>query len=460
MPEEPVLRQSRPAGGADILALGFGATLAMWTIGYVSRYPELNAPAWLVLVLLLASLFGGGLLAGWRTDRGIRGGMAVGFMAGLVNLLVLGSLLSSDRPNQLVPSALLWLPGALLASTLLGAAGALVGKTLRRGQAPMDMPGKDGSPPNWTAAFAGVAAAATFLLLVAGGIVTSHEAGLAVADWPNSYGYNMFLYPLARMTGGIYYEHAHRLLGSLVGLTTLVLVIHLLRTDPRRWLKRTAVAALVLVVLQGILGGLRVTGRFTMSASPADTAPNLVLAVLHGITGQIFFAVMTLLAVFTSRRWRLTAGPLPASSAGLERSLARLLAAGLLVQLALGAVLRHESSGLLVHVTMAAVVVALATSLGVLVMLLHRDLAPLPGLGRLLLVLTGVQVGLGLGAMVAVGAERPGMAPLPADLILTTAHQATGALLLACAVSLTAWLHHVTVTVPEAASRSVGLARN
>jgi len=460
MPPESVSPQSPRVHGADILALGFGTTVTMWAIGYVCRYPGLNAPAWSVLVLLLASLFGGGLLAGSWTTRGIRGGMAVGLLAGLVNLLVLGSLLSGDRPNHLVPSTLLWLPGALLASTLLGAAGALVGKTLRRGRAPEGVLGRDDSPPDWTAAFAGVAAAATFLLLVAGGIVTSHEAGLAVVDWPNSYGYNMFLYPLARMTGGIYYEHAHRLLGSLVGLTTLALVIHLLRTDPRRWLKRTAVAALVLVVLQGILGGLRVTGRFTMSASPAETAPNLLLAVIHGITGQVFFAVMTLLAVFASRRWRLTAEPLVATSAGLERSLARLLAAGLLVQLVLGAVLRHESSGLLVHVTMAAVVVALAISLGVLVVLLHRELAPLPGFGRLLLVLTGVQVGLGLGAMVAVGAERAGEAPLVAELILTTAHQATGALLLASAVSLLAWLHHLTVTVPQATTRPVSLARD
>ena len=75
----------------------------------------------------------------------------------------------------------------------------------------------------FTAVHANVTVAATFLLVVAGGLVTSNEAGLAVVDWPNSFGYNMFLYPLAKMTGGIYYEHAHRLYGSLVGLTTIVL---------------------------------------------------------------------------------------------------------------------------------------------------------------------------------------------------------------------------------------------
>jgi cytochrome c oxidase assembly protein subunit 15 len=458
MPPESVFRPSHPIHGADTLALGFGTTVTMWAIGYICRFPSLNAPSWLLLFLLLVSLFGGGLLAGSRTDRGVRGGMAVGLLAGILNLLVLGSLLASARPNHLVPSALWWLPGNLLASSLLGAAGALMGKRLRRPRALQETAREDRPPPEWTTAFAAVAAAATFLLLVAGGIVTSHEAGLAVVDWPNSYGYNMFLYPLARMTGGIYYEHAHRLLGSLVGLTTLVLVVHLLRTDPRPWLKRTAGAALVLVVVQGILGGLRVTGRFTLSTSPAETEPSLLLAVVHGVTGQVFFALMTVLAVFTTRRWRQSGEPAIAPAAGLERILARLLAGSLLVQLVLGAILRHEASGLLVHVTMAVVVVALAVSLGVLVIHLHGTLAPLPRYGRLLLVLGGLQVGLGLGALAAVGAVRTGGAPRPADLILTTAHQATGALLLGCAVSLLAWLQRLTAAGPQVATRPITLA--
>ena len=88
--------------------------------------------------------------------------------------------------------------------------------------------------------------------------MTSAEAGLAVADWPTSFGYNMFLYPFSRMTGGIYYEHAHRLLGALVGLTTLVLALFLQRVETRRWVRRLGWAALLMVVVQGVLGGLRV----------------------------------------------------------------------------------------------------------------------------------------------------------------------------------------------------------
>jgi len=92
----------------------------------------------------------------------------------------------------------------------------------------------------WRTGFAGVAVVAGLLVVVAGGLVTSLEAGLAVPDWPNSFGSNMFLYPLAKMTGGIYYEHAHRLYGSLVGLTTIVLAVVLWFTDDRIWLRALA----------------------------------------------------------------------------------------------------------------------------------------------------------------------------------------------------------------------------
>ena len=123
-------------------------------------------------------------------------------------------------------------------------------------------------------------------------MVTGQQAGLAVVDWPNSFGSNMFLYPLSRMTGGVFYEHAHRLLGSLVGLTTLVLAVFLWRTDERRGVKLLAAAALLLVIVQGVLGGLRVTGRFTSSMDPAHTDPNLTLAIVHGVTGQVFLSVL------------------------------------------------------------------------------------------------------------------------------------------------------------------------
>jgi cytochrome c oxidase assembly protein subunit 15 len=427
----------RRAGGGDLLALGFGTTTAMWATGYVVRFPAVEAPPWLLLALLLAWLLAGGFAAGRLTRRGWRGGLAAGLLASALNLLILGSLLGGERPGTIVPSAVWWLPGSLLVGAVLGAAGG------RLGAAGGDDRARDLLERQGTAAFAAVGAGATFLLVVAGGIVTSHEAGLAVVDWPNSYGYNMFLYPLARMTGGIYYEHVHRLLGSLVGLTTVVLAAHLWRVDRRRGLRWLAIAAVAAVIGQGVLGGLRVTGRFTASTSPAETEPSLALAVVHGVTGQLFLALMVALAVLSTRRWREGPPPRIRPAVGLDRGLARTLVALLVVQLVLGAVLRHVAGGLTVHITMAVFVILLAVLVSVRVWTEHEDSALLRRQANLLATLVALQLGLGIGALVATGVERAPGEPPPIDVVLTTAHQACGAALLATAVGLALWLQRL-----------------
>ncbi|HEY1718871.1 MAG TPA: COX15/CtaA family protein [Verrucomicrobiae bacterium] len=149
-------------------------------------------------------------------------------------------------------------------------------------------PVKINRPLHW---FAVLAAVATFLLLGAGGLVTSHEAGMSVPDWPNSYGYNMFAFPVSKWTGGIFYEHTHRLWASVVGLMTTILAVWICLKDSRKWMKWLGLAAFLLVVLQGILGGLRVV------LIDAD------LGVVHGIVGQTFFVLMCAIALFTSRFW-------------------------------------------------------------------------------------------------------------------------------------------------------------
>ena len=110
----------------------------------------------------------------------------------------------------------------------------------------------------WLHRIALFTAGATFLLIVIGGIVTSTESGLAVPDWPNTFGYNMFLYPLSEMVGGILYEHSHRLMGSIVGLLTIALFIMLILKDSRRWIKWLGLVAFIAVSVQRALGGLRV----------------------------------------------------------------------------------------------------------------------------------------------------------------------------------------------------------
>ena len=106
--------------------------------------------------------------------------------------------------------------------------------------------------------FAVATAAATLLLIAAGGLVTSTESGLSVPDWPTTYGYNMFAFPLSKWVGGIRFEHTHRLIASTVGLMTVLLAILLARREPRRWVRRLGYLAVAAVVAQGLLGGLTV----------------------------------------------------------------------------------------------------------------------------------------------------------------------------------------------------------
>jgi cytochrome c oxidase assembly protein subunit 15 len=139
--------------------------------------------------------------------------------------------------------------------------------------------------------YAVVAAASVSLLICSGGLVTSHEAGMAVPDWPNTFGYNMFLFPVSRWVGGVFFEHTHRLIASTVGILTVILCIALFVIESRRWVKTLGLIAVGAVIVQGILGGLRVTEN------------NAVLGLFHGCLAQSFFALMATIALVTSRFW-------------------------------------------------------------------------------------------------------------------------------------------------------------
>jgi cytochrome c oxidase assembly protein subunit 15 len=194
----------------------------------------------------------------------------------------------------------------------------------------------------WLFWFAVLTAFVTFLLLGLGGLVTSHEAGMSVPDWPNTYGYNMFLFPVSQWIGGIFYEHSHRLLASAVGLMTTALAIWLWLRDARSWMHWLGVAAFLGVVAQGILGGLRVT--LNMDS----------LGIYHGTIAQLFFILTCALALFTSRWWQnlQMAGAGSPSAAAARPAGANLrmpvLATTILIflQLIVGATMRHEHAGL------------------------------------------------------------------------------------------------------------------
>src|SRR5438105_711223 len=134
-------------------------------------------------------------------------------------------------------------------------------------------------------------AAATFPLIFMGGLVTSHGAGMSVPDWPNSYGYNMFLFPPRLWIGGILYEHTHRLMGTIVGMLSILLTIMAWRVESRRWVRWLATGVLGAVIFQGVLGGLRVV------------LLKLDLAIVHACVAQGFFCLAAFTAVVTSKWW-------------------------------------------------------------------------------------------------------------------------------------------------------------
>ncbi|TWT83143.1 Heme A synthase [Planctomycetes bacterium CA13] len=135
----------------------------------------------------------------------------------------------------------------------------------------------------------------TWPLIWVGGLVTTYDAGMAVPDWPNTYGYNLFLYPYKTWLLGpfdLFIEHGHRLLGALVGFTAIGLVISAAMTEERRWVKILSAIILLLVIIQGGLGGIRVM------------LSDRVFAMIHGSTAPIVFAIATAGAVVTSRWWK------------------------------------------------------------------------------------------------------------------------------------------------------------
>jgi cytochrome c oxidase assembly protein subunit 15 len=265
-------------------------------------------------------------------------------------------------------------------------------------------------------------AAATLVLILAGGLVTDTGSGLAVPDWPTTFGHNMFLFPWSAMVGGIFYEHSHRLLGALVGLLTLALGVALWLREPRRWVRILGALGVVLVVVQGVLGGLRVI--LLQDA----------IALVHGCLAQAFFALLVLLALVTSRAW--AAEPRGPADDRL-RGLAAIVVGVLLAQVVLGALVTHAGRiGL--HLLGAVAVFTLVPPVGARARRSEARLVAVPGL--LLVALLPIQAILGIGAYLARFSPTPIPGGAAGPLALPVAHRLVAALILGAAVSLLAAL--------------------
>src|SRR4051794_14282621 len=187
----------------------------------------------------------------------------------------------------------------------------------------------------WPHRLAVALALVTFPLIWVGGLVTTYDAGMAVPDWPGTYGYNLLRYPWQTWLAGpwdLFIEHGHRLLGASAGLLAIALVAAVLLADRRPWLIAAVCGALALVILQGLLGGARVLLNARL------------VALLHGCVGPLFFAYLAVLVVLTSKRWQAATPVHSAAGRRLVRG-AWTTAAIVYVQLILGAIVRHVPLG-------------------------------------------------------------------------------------------------------------------
>jgi len=183
----------------------------------------------------------------------------------------------------------------------------------------------------WLNRFAWLTCVATLLLICSGGMVTSKGVGLAVPDWPTTFGYNMFLFPVSKWVGGILFEHTHRLMGSLVGFLTIILAVWLWLTEDRQWVRNLGVIALGGVIVQGILGGLRVTMM-------KDE-----IGIFHACIAQAFLGLLIIIALVTTRFWRALGNErFDVQKFALIRTLGIAITIAIYVQLGLGATMRHQ----------------------------------------------------------------------------------------------------------------------
>ncbi len=275
---------------------------------------------------------------------------------------------------------------------------------------------------SWLHGYAIFVAGATFLLIIAGALVTSNDAGLSVPDWPTSFG----TFRMPRMVGGVLYEHGHRMIAATVGLLTVIFAFWVWRSEPRRWVRWLAGAAVLTVIAQGVLGGITVLFFLPAAVSTG-----------HAALAQTFFCIMISLAMFTSRGWSWGEPKSDDTGAPSLRHLAVATTAAIYIQLILGAAFRHKGLGILPHIIVATIVTLLVAWMATRVFSRFRGEKRLVRAMGLLLGLVVVQVLLGIGAYLMLIAARNAPQPLPPVVDVTTAHVAVGALVLAASVILT-----------------------
>lgn len=440
----------------EALAAGLAATAAMWVVWFILHHPAvglaptLSGPILLVVQALALAVFSARWLAvsGRSPGAVLTGAALAGLTSGAVNLVCMGSMLvpqadpthsmAADSPSVLAggarPPLALMIAGYLAVSVGIGV---VAGASSAFGLRPRTIAAPDPLAPLRRLSF--VALAATLPLLLLGGLVTTTRSGLAVPDWPGTYGGNMFLYPVSLMASNqaVYLEHSHRLFGALVGLTSIALVATTLRLERRGFVRTLALIIFVLVCLQGVLGGFRVTEQ------------SQFLAAAHGVLGQLIFLLLGMFAGYVSVGYR--QGPTTSEPADRRR---RALGAGLvhalILQLVLGAAYRHTGSSHALYSHMGfALLVAIEGLVAGMLAASRKDARDaysrvLLRTGSIVVALVALQFVLGWGAWSAnppadfqkipKASELADLKPQPTwKVAIRTSHQGNGALLIGAA---------------------------
>ena len=286
--------------------------------------------------------------------------------------------------------------------------------------------------------FAVFTASVTLLLIVAGALVTSNDAGLSVPDWPTTFG---SFYKMPHMVGGVKFEHGHRMVAEFVGLMTIILAVWTWRAERRPWLRILGVAALGTVIAQGILGGLTVLFYLPAAVSSA-----------HAAVAQTFFCIAVCIAMFTSRQW---VEEVPHVEFDMRRpslfTLTLLSIFVLYVQLILGAMFRHKGMSWWPHVLHAGIVAVVLTWTAIRALSVYSKIEAVRKPAILMLSLLMTQLCLGFAAFLTrVAWGKDNVQPELPMVVSTVTHVAVGALLLATTVILAiqVW-RHVPVAFAE-----------
>lgn len=291
--------------------------------------------------------------------------------------------------------------------------------------------------------FAVVLSSCIFLLIVAGALVTSEDAGLSVPDWPTSFG---SIYKIPPMVGGVKFEHTHRMIAEGVGLLTILFCIAAFRIDRRKWLRNLSLAAIGTVIAQGVLGGLTVLLFLPWYISSA-----------HAALAQTFFSIAVLMAIYTGRDWTLSQ-PANATDEGTPSThlLTLLSICAVYLQLFFGAGFRHSGISILPHLVNAVLASGILAWTSVRVLSRHGQIPALRRPAAIMIGLLLVQLGFGFAAyLTRVVWGKNAAQPLPSMVSTTVAHVAIGALLLATSFVLEEQVRrHVVkepIAVPERA---------